>query len=95
MEKVNNYYYDKGHFDEHERWAWVGVGCLGIYTELRNMIANNYCEKPMERLLLFVTCINIPKLICICNEQQHWYEFMYKYIEYDELMTIQLFAYSI
>ena len=38
----------------------------------------------MEHLKLFSTRINIPKLIRVCDEQQHWKELTYLYITYDE-----------
>nr|GMD74471.1 probable leucine-rich repeat receptor-like serine/threonine-protein kinase At3g14840 [Ipomoea batatas] len=41
-------------------------------------------EKLMEHIKLFSTCLNIPKLIRACDEQQHWKELTYLYIQYDE-----------
>ena len=37
-----------------------------------------------EHLKLFSTRLNIPKLIRVCDEQQHWKELTYLYIQYDE-----------
>ncbi|KAL0341257.1 UNVERIFIED_CONTAM: Clathrin heavy chain 1 [Sesamum radiatum] len=38
----------------------------------------------MEHIKLFSTRLNIPKLIRACDEQQHWQELTYLYIQYDE-----------
>jgi clathrin heavy chain len=38
----------------------------------------------MEHIKLFSTRLNIPKLIRACDEQQHWKELTYLYIQYDE-----------
>jgi len=38
----------------------------------------------MEHLKLLIVDINIPKLICVCNEQQYWQELTYPYVQYDE-----------
>lgn len=41
-------------------------------------------EKLLEHLKLFSTRLNIPRLIRVCDEQQHWKELTYLYIVYDE-----------
>lgn len=38
----------------------------------------------MEHIKIFYTRVNIPKLIRVCDEQQHWKELTYLYIQYDE-----------
>lgn len=41
-------------------------------------------EKLMEHLKLFSTRINIPRLIRVCEEAEHWRELSYLYVQYDE-----------
>jgi len=38
----------------------------------------------MEHIKIFYTRVNIPKLIRVCDEQLHWKELTYLYIQYDE-----------
>ena len=40
-------------------------------------------EKLMEHLKLFAARLNIPRLIRVCEEQQHWRELVFLYIAYD------------
>jgi len=42
------------------------------------------CYPQVEHLNLFATRINIPKLIRVCDEQHHWKELAYLYIQYEE-----------
>ncbi|CAI0443755.1 unnamed protein product [Linum tenue] len=57
---------------------------MGIFTELGVLYARYRYEKLMEHIKLFSTRLNIPKLIRACDEQQHWKELTYLYIQYDE-----------
>lgn len=57
---------------------------MGIFTELGCLYAKYKAEKLMEHLKLFSTRINIPKLIRVCETQQHWKELTFLYIQYDE-----------
>ncbi|VAI04330.1 unnamed protein product [Triticum turgidum subsp. durum] len=57
---------------------------MGIFTELGVLYARYRPEKLMEHIKLFSTRLNIPKLIRACDEQQHWKELTYLYIQYDE-----------
>lgn len=41
-------------------------------------------EKLMEHLKLFAARLNIPRLIRVCEEQQHWKELVFLYVAYDE-----------
>lgn len=38
----------------------------------------------MEHLKLFSARINIPRLIRVCEEFQHWPELVFLYVQYDE-----------
>jgi clathrin heavy chain len=88
LEEVSSYYQNKGRFDELIMLMESGLGLerahMGIFTELGTLYARYRPEKLMEHLKLFVTRINIPKLIRVCDEQQHWQELTYLYIQYDE-----------
>ncbi len=86
LEEVNNYHQNKGCFDDFIVFMENGLGLecvhMGFCTTLGTLYAK-YCPKRvMERLKLFVTCINIPNFTHICYEQQHWQEFTYLYIQY-------------
>ncbi|GBG88217.1 hypothetical protein CBR_g46784 [Chara braunii] len=57
---------------------------MGIFTELGILYARYRPEKLMEHLKLFAVRVNIPKLIRVCEEQMHWQELTFLYIQYDE-----------
>ena len=88
MEEVSEYYQNRGRFDELISLMESGLGLerahMGIFTELGTLYAKYRPEKLMEHLKLFATRINIPRLIRVCDEQQHWKELTYLYIQYDE-----------
>eukprot|EP00246_Nothoceros_aenigmaticus_P001174 TRINITY_DN1157_c0_g1_i1.p1 TRINITY_DN1157_c0_g1~~TRINITY_DN1157_c0_g1_i1.p1 ORF type:complete len:1698 (-),score=398.34 TRINITY_DN1157_c0_g1_i1:654-5747(-) len=88
LEEVSLYYQNRGHFPELINLMESGLGLerahMGIFTELGALYARYRHEKLMEHLKLFATRINIPKLIRVCAEQQHWKELTYLYIQYDE-----------
>ena len=52
---------------------WAGI----LYAKYKS-------EKLMEHLKLFAARLNIPRLIRVCEEQQHWRELVFLYIAYDE-----------
>ena len=88
LEEVSDYYQNRGRFDELISLMESGLGLerahMGIFTELGSLYARYRSEKLMEHLKLFSTRLNIPKLIRVCDEQQHWKELTYLYIQYDE-----------
>jgi clathrin heavy chain len=88
LEEVSEYYQNKGNFDELITLMESGIGLerahMGIFTELGILYAKYRPEKLMEHLNLFATRINIPKLIRVCDEQHHWKELAYLYIQYEE-----------
>nr|GFB00370.1 clathrin heavy chain 2 [Tanacetum cinerariifolium] len=57
---------------------------MGIFTELGVLYSRYRHEKLMKRIKLFSTRLNIPKLIHACDEQQHWKELTYLYIQCDK-----------
>ncbi|THU69571.1 hypothetical protein C4D60_Mb08t15820 [Musa balbisiana] len=88
LEEVSDYYQNKGCFNELISLMESGLGLerahMGIFTELGVLYARYRPEKLMEHIKLFSTRLNIPKLIRVCDEQQHWKELTYLYIQYDE-----------
>lgn len=88
LDEVSEYYQRRGHFDELLSLLENGIGLerahMGIFTELGALYARYRPEKLLEHLKLFSTRLNIPRLIRVCDEQQHWKELTYLYIAYDE-----------
>ncbi|KAJ6670981.1 CLATHRIN HEAVY CHAIN RELATED [Salix viminalis] len=88
LEEVSEYYQNRGCFSELISLMESGLGLerahMGIFTELGVLYARYRPEKLMEHIKLFSTRLNIPKLIRACDEQQHWKELTYLYIQYDE-----------
>ncbi|KAF8402617.1 hypothetical protein HHK36_010706 [Tetracentron sinense] len=88
LEEVSDYYQNRGNFNELISLMESGLGLerahMGIFTELGVLYARYRPEKLMEHIKLFATRLNIPKLIRACDEQQHWKELTYLYIQYDE-----------
>ncbi|KVI04842.1 Armadillo-type fold [Cynara cardunculus var. scolymus] len=88
LEEVSEYYQNRGCFNELISLMESGLGLerahMGIFTELGVLYARYRYEKLMEHIKLFSTRLNIPKLIRACDEQQHWKELTYLYIQYDE-----------
>ncbi|KAK2435708.1 clathrin heavy chain [Trifolium repens] len=88
LEEVSEYYQNRGYFNELISLMESGLGLerahMGIFTELGVLYARYRPEKLMEYIKLFSTRLNIPKLIRACNEQQHWKELTFLYIQYDE-----------
>ncbi|MEW5307198.1 MAG: hypothetical protein WDW36_009606 [Sanguina aurantia] len=88
LEEVSDFYQRGGHFDELIALLESGIGLerahMGIFTELGLMYAKYRHEKLAEHLKLFSARLNIPRLIRVCEEQQHWKELTFLYIAYDE-----------
>ena len=60
-------------------------GCLRCGVTGAGILYAKYkSEKLMEHLKLFAARLNIPRLIRVCEEQQHWKELVFLYIAYDE-----------
>ncbi|CAL5434947.1 unnamed protein product [Camellia sinensis] len=88
LEEVSEYYQNRGCFKELIALMESGLGLerahMGIFTELGILYARFRHEKLMEHIKLFSTRLNVTKLIRACDEQQHWKELTYLYIQYDE-----------
>eukprot|EP00210_Caulerpa_lentillifera_P001245 g1201.t1 len=88
LEEVSEFYQSHGFFDELISLMESGIGLerahMGIFTELGVLYAKYRPEKLMEHLKLFSTRLNIPKLIRVSEDQQHWKELAFLYVQYDE-----------
>ena len=88
LEEVSQFYQAKGKFEELIALMESGLGLerahMGIFTELGVLYAKYREEKLMEHLKLFATRVNVPKLIRVCDELEHWPELCFLYVQYDE-----------
>ncbi|KIY92313.1 clathrin, heavy polypeptide, partial [Monoraphidium neglectum] len=84
LDEVSEFYQRRGHFDALMGLMESGLGLerahMGIFTELGMLYAKFKPEKLMEHLKLFAKRLNIPRLIRVCEEQQHWKELTFLYI---------------
>mmetsp|Transcript_17485 Transcript_17485/g.52457 ORF Transcript_17485/g.52457 Transcript_17485/m.52457 type:complete len:1706 (-) Transcript_17485:516-5633(-) len=88
LEEVSDFYQRRGFFDQLITLMESGIGLerahMGIFTELGILYAKYKPEKLMEHLKLFSARINIPRLIRVTEEYQHWAELTFLYVQYDE-----------
>ncbi|ORY97188.1 hypothetical protein BCR43DRAFT_489386 [Syncephalastrum racemosum] len=88
LEELVRVYERNGFFDELIRLLEAGLGLerahMGMFTELAVLYAKYAPEKMMEHLKLFVSRINIPKVIKACTDAHLWRELVFLYVHYDE-----------
>ncbi|RPD64311.1 clathrin heavy chain 1 [Lentinus tigrinus ALCF2SS1-7] len=81
-------YERRGHFDEVLSLLEAGLSLerahMGIFTELAILYSKYRPEKLMEHLKLFVSRINIPKVIKAAERAHLWPELVFLYVKYDE-----------
>ncbi|EGN91992.1 hypothetical protein SERLA73DRAFT_99912 [Serpula lacrymans var. lacrymans S7.3] len=81
-------YERRGHFDEVLSLLEAGLSLerahMGIFTELSILYSKYRPGKLMEHLKLFVSRINIPKVIKAAEKAHLWPELVFLYIKYDE-----------
>ncbi|CAL1714910.1 unnamed protein product [Somion occarium] len=81
-------YERKGYFDEILALLEAALSLerahMGIFTELAILYSKYRPEKLMEHLKLFVSRINIPKVIKATERAHLWPELVFLYIKYDE-----------
>ncbi|KAH9975866.1 clathrin heavy chain 1 [Lactifluus volemus] len=81
-------YERRGHFDEIISLLEAGLSLerahMGIFTELSTLYSKYRPEKLMEHLKLFVSRINIPKVIRAAEKAHLWPELVFLYVKYDE-----------
>ncbi|KAI8391214.1 uncharacterized protein BYT42DRAFT_490201 [Radiomyces spectabilis] len=88
LEALVKTYENNGFFEELIKLLEAGLGLerahMGMFTELAILYAKYAPEKMMEHLKLFVSRINIPKVIKACNDAHLWREVVFLYVHYDE-----------
>jgi len=88
LEELIKVYESNGYFEELISLLEAGLGLerahMGMFTELAILYAKYAPEKMMEHLKLFVSRINIPKVIRSCEEAHLWRELVFLYVHYDE-----------
>ncbi|KZT70754.1 clathrin heavy chain [Daedalea quercina L-15889] len=81
-------YERRGHFEEVLSLLEAALSLerahMGIFTELATLYSKYKPEKLMEHLKLFVSRINIPKVIKATERAHLWPELVFLYIKYDE-----------
>ncbi|KAH8116430.1 clathrin heavy chain [Phellopilus nigrolimitatus] len=81
-------YERRGYFDEVLALMEAGLSLerahMGIFTELAILYSKYRPEKLMEHLKLFVSRINIPKVIKATEKVHLWPELVFLYVKYDE-----------
>ncbi|KAF8141713.1 hypothetical protein EV363DRAFT_1308829 [Boletus edulis] len=81
-------YERRGHFDEVLTLLEAALSLerahMGIFTELSILYSKYRPGKLMEHLKLFVSRINIPKVIKATEKAHLWPELVFLYIKYDE-----------
>ncbi|KAI9493853.1 hypothetical protein BDB00DRAFT_762730 [Zychaea mexicana] len=88
LEQVARTYERNGYFDQLISLLEDGLGLerahMGMFTELAVLYSKYAPGKMMEHLKLFVSRINIPKVIRACNDTHLWRELVFLYVHYDE-----------
>ncbi|KAG2218281.1 hypothetical protein INT45_002403 [Circinella minor] len=88
LEQVVHTYENNGYFEQLISLLEDGLGLerahMGMFTELAVLYSKYAPEKMMEHLKLFVSRINIPKVIRACNDTHLWRELVFLYVHYDE-----------
>lgn len=81
-------YERRGHFKEIISLLEAALSLerahMGIFTELSILYSKYRPEKLMEHLKLFVSRINIPKVIRAAEKAHLWPELVFLYVKYDE-----------
>ncbi|KAI9031707.1 hypothetical protein CLU79DRAFT_729726 [Phycomyces nitens] len=88
LDDVVKTYENNGFFEELIQLLETGLGLerahMGMFTELAVLYAKYAPDKMMEHLKLFVSRINIPKVIRACIDAHLWRELIFLYVNYDE-----------
>ena len=88
LEELIGSYEKYGHFDEVIAVMEAGLGLerahMGIFTELGVLYAKYKDAKLMEHVKLFWSRLNIRKMLKACEENAHWSELTFLYLNYDE-----------
>ncbi|KAJ7074901.1 hypothetical protein B0H15DRAFT_868488 [Mycena belliarum] len=81
-------YERRGHFEEVIGLLKAGLGLerahMGIFTEMAILLSKYQPAKLMEHLKVYVSRINIPKVLKAAEKAHLWPELVFLYIKYDE-----------
>lgn len=88
LEQLIKTYENNGYFEQLIALLEAGLGLerahMGMFTELAVLYSKYASERMMEHLKLFVSRINIPKVIRACSDTHLWRELVFLYVHYDE-----------
>ncbi|KAJ7453943.1 hypothetical protein B0H11DRAFT_264777 [Mycena galericulata] len=81
-------YERRGHFEEVISLLKSGLGLerahMGIFTEMAILLSKYQPARLMEHLKVYVSRINIPKVLKAAEKAHLWPELVFLYIKYDE-----------
>ncbi|RCH95010.1 hypothetical protein CU098_001694, partial [Rhizopus stolonifer] len=88
LDELVKTYEKNGFFDEIIRLLEAGLNLerahMGMFTELAILYSKYAPDNMMEHLKLYVSRINMPKVIRACSEVHLWRELVFLYVNYDE-----------
>ncbi|KAI1721373.1 hypothetical protein Ddc_07825 [Ditylenchus destructor] len=88
LEELNNYYQNRGHFEELILLLEAALGLerahMGMFTELAILYSKYKTEKMREHLELFWSRVNIPKVLRAAEHAHLWSELVFLYDKYEE-----------
>ncbi|KAL9558012.1 hypothetical protein MBANPS3_001112 [Mucor bainieri] len=88
LDELVKTYEKNGFFDEIIRLLEAGLGLerahMGMFTELAILYSKYAPDMMMEHLKLYVSRINMPKVIRACADVHLWRELVFLYVNYDE-----------
>lgn len=88
LDELVKTYEKNGYFEEVIRLLEAGLGLerahMGMFTELAILYSKYQPDLMMEHLKLYVSRINMPKVIRACADVHLWRELVFLYVNYDE-----------
>ncbi|KAG2194961.1 hypothetical protein INT47_002817 [Mucor saturninus] len=88
LDELVKTYEKNGYFEEIIKLLEAGLGLerahMGMFTELAILYSKYAPDQMMEHLKLYVSRINMPKVIRACADVHLWRELVFLYVNYDE-----------
>ncbi|CAJ0571334.1 unnamed protein product, partial [Mesorhabditis spiculigera] len=88
LEELNNYYQDRGFFEELIALLEAALGLerahMGMFTELAILYSKYKPARMREHLELFWSRVNIPKVLRAAEQAHLWNELVFLYDKYEE-----------
>ncbi|CAO3637493.1 unnamed protein product [Mucor fragilis] len=88
LDELVKTYEKNGFFEEIIKLLEAGLGLerahMGMFTELAILYSKYAPDMMMEHLKLYVSRINMPKVIRACADVHLWRELVFLYVNYDE-----------